>query len=119
MMRGIFFGLMLPTLVSVAQASAGDHRAWIETSVEDDRLLAVPQIEGGHDAMLDYELISTKAGKAGRSSSTQAGSVRVGQGETRSLTRLRLSVASTDTYLLSLRVYEGGELVAEDSVSYP
>lgn len=118
-MRGIFLGLMLPTLVSAASVSAADHRVWIETSVDTGRLLVVPQIEAGHAAVLDYELISAKTGKAGRSSSSQAGSVRLAQGETRSLSRLRLSVAGEDQYLLSLRVYEDGELVAEDAVSYP
>ena len=118
-MRGIFLGLMLPTLFSVAQANAGEHRVWIETSVDDGRFLAVPQIEAGHGALLDYELISTKVGKAGRSNSSQAGSVRLGEGETRSLTRLRLSVAAEDEYILSLRVYENGKLVAEDAVRYP
>lgn len=119
LMRGIFLGLMLPTLVSAASVSAADHRVWIETSVDTGRLLVVPQIEAGHAAVLDYELISAKTGKAGRSSSSQAGSVRLAQGETRSLSRLRLSVAGEDQYLLSLRVYEDGELVAEDAVSYP
>jgi len=118
-MRAFLLGLMLPTLVSVAHANAGDHRVWIDASVDKGLLIAQPRIEAGHDAMLDYELISTKAGKAGHSNSTQAGSVRVTQGETRSLTRLRLSVAGDDKYVLSLRVYEGGALIGEDSVSYP
>ena len=118
-MRGIFLGLMLPTLVSAASVGADDHRVWIETSVDAGRLLVVPQIEAGHAASLDYELISAKTGKAGRSNSSQAGSVRLDQGEARVLTRLRLSVAGEDKYLLSLRVYENGKLVAEDAVNYP
>ena len=101
-MRALFLGLMLPTLVSVAHANAGDHRIWIETSIDNGVLLAQPRIEAGHDALLDYQ-----------------GSVRVTQGETRSLARLRLSVAGRDKYILSLRVYEDGRLIAEDSVSYP
>lgn len=118
-MRGIFLGLMLPTLVSAVSANAGDHRAWIETSVEDGRLLAIPQVEAGHDALLDYELTSTRTGKAGSANSSQAGKLRVKHGEARTLTRLRLSVAGEDQYLLSLRIYEDGKLVAEDTVNYP
>jgi hypothetical protein len=118
-MQRILLGLMLPTLVSAAGAGAADHRVWIETSTDDGRFLAVPQVEASRDALLDYELISAKTGKAGRSSSTQAGSVRVGRGETRSLTRLRLGVGPGDSYTLSLRVYENGELVGEDAVTYP
>jgi hypothetical protein len=118
-MRAFFLGLMLPTLVSVAHATAGDHRVWIEASLNDGLLMAQPRVEAGHDALLDYELISTKAGKAGRSNSSQAGSVRVTQGETRSLTHLRLSIAGDDKYILSLRVYENGRLVGEDSVTFP
>lgn len=110
---------MLPTLFSVASASAGEHRVWIQTSVDNGRFLAVPQVEAGHDALLDYELISTKTGKAGRSSSSQTGSVHLGNGEIRSLARLRFSISAEDKYILSLRVYESGKLVAEQSVSWP
>jgi hypothetical protein len=118
-MRGAFLSLMLPTLVSMAQASPGDHRAWIETSVEAGRLLAAPHVQAGHDARLDYELISAKTGRSGTSTTSQSGSVRLSGGEERSLTRLGLSVAGQDRYILSLRVYENGKLVAEDSVTYP
>ena len=110
---------MLPTLVSAAPADAGDHRVWIETTLDAGRLVVVPQIEAGHAANLDYELISAKIGKAGRSNSSQSGSLRLDRGETRSLSRLRLSVTEEDRYILSLRVYEGGNLIAEDVVNYP
>ena len=118
-MLGIMLGIMLPSLISVAQAGAGEHRVWIKTSVNEGRFVAVPQVTAAHEALLDYELISTKVGKAGRASSSQAGSVRLEEGETRALTRLGLGVAAEDQYILSLRVYENGDLVAEDSVSYP
>ena len=110
---------MLPSLVSVADAGSGGHRVWIETAVEDGRLLAVPRVQAGHDAHFDYELVSSKLGRAGSSDTRQSGSVRLAQGEDRSLTRLRLSVGTDDKYTLSLRVYEGGKLVGEDSVTYP
>jgi hypothetical protein len=118
-----FVGLLLPALLSVAHASASvnasDLRVWIETASDGGQLQAQPWIESGHDALLSYELISIKTGEGGRSSSSQAGSVRVTGGETRSLTRLRLSIGEDDEYILSLRVYEGGELVGEDSVTFP
>lgn len=116
----VLLGLVLPAIVSVAEAGASDHRIWIETSVEDGRLLvAEPQVKAGHDARLDYEFISTKIGRAGRSNSTQSGAVQVAKGETRSFTSLRLSVAGDDQYILFLRVYENGQVVGEDEVTYP
>lgn len=118
-MRGILLGLMLPTLISVAEAGSGGHRVWIETAVDHGRLLAVPQIKAGHAALVDYELISTKSGQAGSATTNQSGSAQLAQGESRSFTRLRLSVGKHDQYTLLLRVYEQGELVAEDSVTYP
>ena len=115
----ILLGVMLPAFASVAGADPSEHRIWLETSTEDGSLLAEPRVEAGHDALLRYEFSSTKVGPAGRSESRQAGSVRLATGETRALTRLRLSVVGDDKYILSLRVYEDERLVAEKSFTYP
>jgi hypothetical protein len=115
----MLLGLMLPTLGTVAMAGSDTHRAWIETSLEPDRLIAVAYVEAAHDASLDYELISAKSGSAGRSNTSQSGSLRLQQGESRSINRLRLGIHGDDQYTLTLRIYENDRLVAEDSVTYP
>ena len=52
-MLGIMLGIMLPSLISVAQAGAGEHRVWIKTSVNEGRFVAVPQVTAAHEALLD------------------------------------------------------------------
>ena len=118
-MRAIALGLMLPLLTSLAASGHNSHRAWIETTREGEQLLAVPTIEAAHDAALRYELVSSKVGDANLASTRQAGSVVLKGGQTRSLTRLRLSIGRHDQYSLTLRLYEDGKLVAEDLVTYP
>lgn len=116
----LLFSLVLPALISVAQARASsDHRVWIETSTVDGRLIVQPQIEAGRDASADYELISVRVGRAGRSESRQAGSVRLKAGETRVLSNLTLSVSDDDKYILTLRIFENGQVVGQDSITYP
>lgn len=119
-MRFLLWGILLSGMMAVASANEPSHRAWIEHSYDAGHLLIVPHVAAGHAARLRYELISSKSGKSGNASNTrQAGSLELKQGEPRSLSRLRLSVQHGDHYHIVLKVYENGQLVAEDTFNFP
>ncbi|MEN8177690.1 MAG: curli-like amyloid fiber formation chaperone CsgH [Pseudomonadota bacterium] len=95
------------------------HRAWLEKSYDGERLVVAAYVEAAHAVKLNYKLVSSKSGKSGNSNTKQAGSVTVADGETHRLMQLRLGVNKQDRYDLKLQVFEQGQLVAEDSLSYP
>ena len=106
---------------SPSQHKSSDYDAWI--AIESDN--SSVEIEAyclnntPEDAVLRYELKAKRTGKAGKAQSSQAGSVEIARREEECLSRLSLSVSANDRYRIELRVYKDGQLVAEDSISYP
>lgn len=116
-----WLSIVMLAMVPTAAIGGADLEAWIETTVQGQVLFVSPKAKAKAQSaqVVRYELVSRKTGTAGTSDSRQAGTKSVACCETVSLAALRLSVAPDDMYTLTLRIYFGSDLVAQDEVVYP
>ena len=116
--RHLFVVLFLAASANLMAGESG-YRLWLDTSVSGGKLIVVPHIAAPAPAALYYEIVSAKDGQSGRSSTRQSGPVDVGAQGSQTFARLSLSVGPQDRYTISVRVFEGARLVAEQSLNYP
>lgn len=114
----LLFLLVLPTL-TVAMADDSRFRLRIDTSLDNGQLTVMPALSGPAGTAVRYEMVSTKQGTAGKSSTRQSGRVAVDSSGTAMLSTLRLGVAAGDRYEIVVKVYEGRKLVAEQVLHHP
>ena len=114
-MRSLFLAALL---VSYG-ALAADYRLDPGASVRDGTLQVSPTVQGPAGAALRYEVKTVREGAAGRSNSSQSGSVRIGQDGSAKLATTSVSVTPQDRYRISVRVLERDKVVAEEEVRYP
>ena len=100
-------------------ADEGGYRLWLDTSTSGRMLTVVPHIAAPAAATLRYEIVSTKHGKSGRSSTKQSGPVTVDKDGSQTFARLSVSVGPDDRYTIAVRVFEGSRVVAEQTLNYP
>ena len=114
---------LLPVVLASVSASAiaaePGYQLQLDASVEAGRLLVAPKIAAPAGSRLRYQMISTKEGGAGRSSTSQSGTVAVGAQGSGKLATLALGVAPQDRYTVTVKVFDGARLVAEDVLHYP
>ena len=115
LIRGVF----ATGLLSTSPAMAQDHKAWIETELTNGYLTAQVHIQAGHDALLEFRLTSVREAHGSHASTTQTNRARLKAGEERTINQLRLGTGSDARYQLVLELYEDGERVAVDQISYP
>lgn len=104
-----------------SQPGSSDYDAWI--AIESDnagiKVKAYCRNNTSVDTVVSYELKAKKTGQAGRTQSSQKGSVEVASRDKSCLSQLSLSFSADDRYRIELKVYKDEQLVAEDFVSYP
>ena len=110
-MRKSLFALLL--ISSGAMADEPGYKLHIDSSVEAAKLTVIPVITAPAGSRLRYEMVSSKEGASGSSSTRQAGGVMVGADGTAKLSTLKLGVGAADHYLITVKVYDGAKLVAE------
>jgi curli production protein len=91
----------------------------IETAENGNMLTVVPYVESSAGATLRYRLVSDKHGRAGISTTSQEGTVRLDCCRPRPLSTLSLSVGSSDRYVISVTLFEGANIVAQETLRYP
>jgi hypothetical protein len=108
-------------LIAAASAMADEpaYRLRIDFTMEASKLIVVPVIAGPAGRQLRYEMVSSKQGRSGRSNTSQSGGVTVGVDGSAKLSTLRLGVGADDRYLVTVKVFDRGKLVAEDALRYP
>lgn len=113
--------LLLLVLITTTWAGADEpaYRLRIDSSVEASRLTVVPVITAPAGSRLRYEMISTKQGHSGKSNTSQGGAIVVGADGSAALSTLRLGVSADDRYQITVKVFDGSKLVAEDALRYP
>ena len=89
------------------------------TTVRDGSLNVAPRVTDPAGHTLRYEMVVTRQSRSGSSNSSQAGSVRVDPGGSARLASNSVSVSPGDKYRVTVRLYEQGRLVAEQSVRHP
>ena len=68
---------------------------------------------------LRYKFRCARKSASGTAVSSQSGGIKAAPGEKVSLSQTSMSVNASDTYTLSLEIYEGDQQVAHDTVIYP
>jgi hypothetical protein len=120
-MRYLLLGILFSAVIAVSDAMDGNHRVWIEQAHEAaGSLLICPQLTAGHTARLRYELVSVRSDASGNISMVKQSNVlELKQGQSQTLSNLSLSVNPGDQYTFKLKVYERGQLITEEVVTYP
>jgi Thin aggregative fimbriae synthesis protein len=114
-----FLTAFLLLAASAAMADTSGYKLRMDSSVEGGKLIVAPQIAAPAGAKLRYEMVSTKQGAAGKSNTSQSGGVTVGADGTAKLSTLSLGVGPNDRYLVTIKVFDGAKLVAEEVLRYP
>src|SRR6266545_2709794 len=116
--KHFFFWLSLAASANLMADETG-YRLWLDTSTSGKMLTVVPHIAAPAAAMLRYEIVSTKHGKSGRSSTSQSGRVAVDKEGSQTFAKLSLGVGPEDRYTVAVKVFDGTKLVAEQTLDYP
>jgi hypothetical protein len=95
------------------------YKLHIDSTVQASQLIVVPVIAAPAGSRLRYEMISGKQGHSGKSNTSQSGGVTVGADGSAKLSTLRLGVGADDRYLITVKVYDGAKLVAEQVLRHP
>jgi len=102
-----------------AMADEPAYRLRIDSTVEASKLIVLPVVAGPAGSRLRYEMVSSKQGHAGQSNTSQSGAVTVGADGSAKLSTLSLGVGADDRYLITVKVFDGGKLVAEQVLRHP
>ena len=95
-------------------------RVWLESERNGDTLLVKPRAEfTTGDRPIRYEVVSTKNGTTGRSTTSQSGMVLASAVEGAPFTTLRLSLHEGERAHVSVKLYEGARLAAHAEARYP
>ena len=122
-MKILFIGLLL-SLTSLTYAQTPpptiEHRAWIDANQQDDMLTIQGKFSNDSQQAetFRYELITTKQGKSGSSSSTQAGRFEAPAQEEVLLSNVSINVSSEDTYVIELKIFQADTVYLHDKIEY-
>ena len=112
----------LTLLLFAATAAMADEPGYqlrVNSRVEGGTLTVAPQITAPAGAQLRYEVVSSKQGSNGQSNTSQSGNATVGPDGSAKLSSLSVSVGPKDKYVLTVKVFDGAKLVAEEVLRYP
>jgi hypothetical protein len=103
-----------------AQPVAGPVQAWVETSTAGGGATFVGRLRSVGPLSARYELTATRQGPSGRSSTRQAGTVKLPAGGEQRLSELGLApLGPQDRWEVVLKVFQGDALVAVHRVGSP
>jgi Thin aggregative fimbriae synthesis protein len=116
-MRCLAFSLFL--LSSIALANPGGYDLSLGAEVRNGMLKVAPTVSAPAGAKLRYDVTTTRIGRSGNSNSRQSGDVTVGDDGKASLSQVAVSVSEQDRYEVRVEVYDGGRLVAAQTLKHP
>lgn len=104
---------------TAALANQPGYELRVNSRVEGGTLTVAPHVTAPAGAQLRYQVVSSKQGSNGKSNSSQSGNVTAGPDGTAKLSTLSVSVGPQDKYVLTVKVFDGAKLVAEEVLRYP
>ena len=118
-MRRLYTLIQLLALssLSIAMDKPG-YRLTLDTRVENHQLTMAPQINAPKGSVLRYEVVADKTGSSGNTSTRQGGQVKVDDASA-TLSTFSLSLRPGDSCTVSVRVYDGANVVAERTIRCP
>jgi Thin aggregative fimbriae synthesis protein len=111
--------LLLAASFFFASAFAADFRIDPGATVRNGTLSVEPRVEGPAGASVRYEIRTTREGQGGISNSSQSGDARLGSDGMARLASTSVSVSPRDRYAIQVKLFDGGRVVAEETVRYP
>ena len=91
----------------------------IGTTVRDGSLKVEPHVSGPAGKALRYEIDVRREGSGGSSNNSQSGRVRLDASGKARLASNSVSVSPRDAYRVTVKVFDAGRVVAEQSVQHP
>ena len=114
------FSLAIVALLFAGSLFAeSQYKLDLGASVEHGSLKVEPQLSGPAGKALRYEMEVKREGRGGTSNSSQSGTVQLDNQGHAQLASNSVSVTPADTYRVTVRVFDGGRVVAEQSTRYP
>ena len=102
-----------------ALANAPGYDLSLGAEARGGMLRVAPIITAPAGAKLRYDVTTTRTGRSGNSNSRQSGNVTVGNDGKASLSQVAVSVSEQDRYEVHVEVYDGGRLVAAETLKHP
>ena len=115
----LFFASLAYTQSAYVQFNE-KHRAWIKADQQGDMLTIQGKFanDSPQEATFRYELITTRQGASGSSSSTQTGSFRALAQQEVSLSHVSINVAENDTYIIELKIFQDNSVYLHDKIEH-
>ena len=117
--------MKLPTVlfaISVATTAIAADSAYkldLGASMHGGSLKVEPQVTGPAGKELNYEMKVRREGQGKSSNSSQGGTVKLDENGEARLASNSVNVSPNDRYEVTVRLLEGGRVVAEKSQQYP
>ncbi len=113
--------LVIPLLVlfCLPLRAQMDYEISFDVTLSGTTLTVVPMVSAPTATIVRYKLTSQKSGQSGRSVTRQSGTAKLDGVRPTPLSRLSLSVGPMDRYTITLRLFQGAELVGEKTMTYP
>ena len=119
-MKTLFTLIALSIATLTYAQSTAEHRVWIDAQQTNDMLTVKGKFanDSGQDANFRYELITTRQGKSGSTSSKQAGGFVAPAHQEVSLSNVSVNVSSEDTYVIELKIFRGDTVYLHDEIEH-
>lgn len=111
--------LFLLLFSGAALANLPGYDLSLGAEVRGGTLKVAPIVTAPAGAKLRYDVTTTRTGRSGNSNSRQSGNVTVGNDGKASLSQVAVSVSEQDRYEVRVEVYDGGRLVASETLTHP
>lgn len=111
--------LAVLALFPAAAFADAAYRLDMGTSVHGGSLKVEPTVTGPANKTMRYEMQVRREGSGGSSNSSQSGTVRLDDSGEGRLASSSVSVSPSDRYVVTVKLYDGPELVAQQSAKYP
>lgn len=111
--------VFLLSFSAAALANVPGYDLSLGTEVRGGTLKVAPIVTAPPGAKLRYDVTTTRTGRSGNSNSRQSGNVTVGDDGKASLSQVAVSVSAQDRYEVHVELYDGGRLVAVETLKHP
>ena len=112
-------GFLLAFFCVAALANVPGYQLSLGAEVRRGTLKVAPIVTAPAGAKLRYDVTTIRTGRSGNSNSRQSGNVTVGDDGKASLSQVAVSVSTQDHYEVHVEVYDGGRLVAAQTLRHP
>jgi hypothetical protein len=106
-------------LASTAYANDDRYRLDLGASVDGGSLRVEPTVTGPAGKTVEYQMRVRREGGGNSSNSSQGGTVQLDRSGHAQLASNLVNVSPDDRYVVTVRVMDGGKVVAEKSQQYP